>query len=261
MGSDVVPTHRWVDTHGHLFLVEDDPEAVLTRAVDAGVDWLLCPGVDVESSEQSQDIAERFPDRVLWSAGLHPHNADKWPDVADRISELAQDAAAIGECGLDWYRNLAPRDDQIRAFADQLVLATELGKPVIVHCRDAFKDVYEMLEEADLGDKAVLHCWTGGPKWTKRFRELGVTFSFAGPLTYRTGETLRLAAKHAPWDATMVETDSPYLTPEPLRGEPNEPANVVHTGAALASVWGLDEDEVARLTSETAARVFGSPRG
>ena len=261
MDSHVAPTISWVDTHGHLFLVDDDPEAILTRAVDAGVDWLLCPGVDVGSSEQSRDIAERFPDRVLWSAGLHPHEAGKWPDVADRIAQLAQDADAIGECGLDWYRNLAPKEDQLRAFSDQLSLARDLGKPIIIHCRDAFKDVFAMLEDADLGERAVLHCWTGGSKWTRRFRELGSTFSFAGPLTYKTGETLRLAAKHAPRDRTMVETDSPYLTPEPLRGEPNEPANVVHTGQALADVWGLDRFEVATLTSATAARVFGSPRG
>ena len=261
MDSNDAPTLSWVDTHGHLFLVDDDPEAILTRAVDAGVDWLLCPGVDVESSEQSRDIAARFSDRVLWSAGLHPHEATKWPEVGGRIAQLAQDADAIGECGLDWYRNLAPRGDQLRAFADQLSLAGDLGKPIIIHCRDAFKDVFAMLEDADLGERAVLHCWTGGSKWTKRFRELGATFSFAGPLTYKTGEALRLAAKHAPRDRTMVETDSPYLTPEPLRGEPNEPANVIHTGEALADVWGLDRCEVARLTSETAARVFGSPRG
>jgi len=241
--------------------MEDDPGAVLDRAVDAGVAWLLCPGVDVATSEQSRDLAERFGDRVLWSAGLHPHEATRWPDVSDRIAHLAKDAAAIGECGLDWYRNLSPRDDQLKAFGDQLSMATELDKPIIIHCRDAFSDVYGMLERADLGEHAVLHCWTGGSKWTKRFRDLGVTFSFAGPLTYTTGETLRLAANHVPRERTMVETDSPYLTPEPLRGEANEPANVVHTGEALARIWGVDRGEVARLTSETAARVFGSPRG
>lgn len=250
----------WVDTHGHLFLIEDDPSNVLTRAVDAGVEWLVCPGVDVETSERSKEIASKFPDRVLWSAGLHPHEAAQWVEVRDRIAELANEADAIGECGLDWYRNLSPRHDQIRAFGEQLDLAAELSKPIIVHCRDAFKDVYEMLASADLGGAVVLHCWTGGSKWTKRFRELGVMFSFAGPLTYKTGETLRLAAKHVPRDRTMVETDSPYLTPEPLRGQPNEPANVVHTGEALAEIWGMDAGEVAHLTSRAAARVFGSPR-
>lgn len=251
----------WVDTHGHLFLIKDDPGAVLERAIDAGVDWVLCPGVDVETSIQSRDLASRFPDRVQWSAGLHPHDATAWPDVADRIAELALDAVAIGECGLDWYRNLSPREDQMLAFGGQLDLAEELDKPIIVHCRDAFKDVYNLLEVADLGERAVLHCWTGGSKWTKRFNELGVTFSVAGPLTYTTGETLQHAARFLPRDRTMVETDSPYLTPEPLRGKPNEPAFVTNTGSMLAEIWGVEPDGVARLTSATAARVFGSPRG
>ena len=147
------------------------------------------------------------------------------------------------------------------AFSQQLTLASELNKPVIVHCRDAFSDVYDLLQAANLGERAVLHCWTGGSKWTKRFDELGVTFSLAGPLTYRTGETLQLAARYLPRNRTMVETDSPYLTPEPLRGRPNEPAYVTNTGNALSEIWEMDASEVAGLTSEAAARVFGSPRG
>lgn len=251
----------WVDTHGHLFLIDDDPGAVLARAVAAGVDWLVCPGVDVTTSEQSRDLAGRFPDRVLWSAGLHPHDAEDWVAVAERIAELAQDAAAIGECGLDWYRNLSPREAQLQAFGDQLDIAKDLQKPIIIHCRDAFKDVHAMVEAADIGERAVLHCWTGGSKWTKRFDQLGVTFSLAGPLTYKTGETLQHAARFLPVERTMVETDSPYLTPEPLRGKPNEPGFVTHTGAKLAEIWGMDTGEVAQLTTGTAVRVFGSPRG
>ena len=249
-----------MDTHAHLFLMDDDAESVLDRAVDAGVSWLVCPGVDVETSEESRDLAARFPERVLWSAGLHPHEAVAWPEVRDRIAELAQDASAIGECGLDWYRNLAPRAEQMLAFSEQLFLASELEKPIIVHCRDAFKDVHDLLQSANLGEQAVLHCWTGGSKWTKRFDELGVTFSLAGPLTYKTGETLQYAARFLPKDRTMVETDSPYLTPEPLRGSPNEPAFVTNTGNALAEIWGMDPSEVAGLTSDAASRVFGSPR-
>jgi len=256
-----ISSQPWVDSHGHIFFIKDDPEAVLERAIDAGVDWVMCPGVDVETSEQSRDLASLFPDRVLWSAGLHPHDATAWPDVAERIAELALDAAAIGECGLDWYRNLSPREDQMLAFRSQLALAEELDKPVIVHCRDAFKDVYDLLEAANLGEHAVLHCWTGGAKWTKRFDQLGVTFSLAGPLTYETGETLQHAARFLPRDRTMVETDSPFLTPEPLRGQSNEPAYVTTTGKTLAEIWGVEAADVARLTTGTATRVFGSPRG
>lgn len=254
-------TDTWVDTHGHLFLLDEDPTAVLDRAVDAGVGWLVCPAVDVETAVQSKAIALQHPDRVLWSAGLHPHDASAWSEAATEIEELAKSADAVGECGLDWYRELAPRSDQKVAFAAQLDIAAALDKPIIIHCRDAFGDVYEALEAAAIGSRAVLHCWTGGPKWTKRFRDLGVTFSFAGPLTYSTGETLRLAAEQAPPERTMVETDAPYLTPEPLRGRSNEPAFVAFTGRALAEVWGVGESEVAASTTHTATEVFGGPRG
>ena len=251
----------WVDSHGHLFLLEDQPGAVLDRATAAGVDWLVCPGIDVASSERSRALAEEFPERVQWTAGLHPHDADQWQQVGDRIAALAAEADGVGECGLDYYRNLAPRDAQLEAFRDQLAIAAEHQIPIVIHCRDAFADVFELVGEADLGERAVLHCWTGGRKWTKRFRELGVTFSFAGALTYATADSLRLAAREVPMDRAMVETDSPYLTPEPKRSESNEPANVPLTGAALADVWGVDLATAAQATSATAARIFGDPRG
>jgi TatD DNase family protein len=245
-----------VDTHGHLFLLEDSADVVLDRAFAAGVGWLMCPGIDAETSARSEQISLDHPEHVSWSAGLHPHSASDWPDEEETIHELATRAHAIGECGLDYYRELAPRDEQKRAFAAQIALASDLEKPLIIHCRDAFRDVYEMLEEAALGDRAVLHCWTGGPKWTKRFDELGATFSFAGPVTYATADTLRLGVAAAPPDRSMVETDSPYLTPEPLRGTDNEPANVSLTGSKLAEIWGLSVTEVASLTTATAARTF-----
>jgi TatD DNase family protein len=135
-------------------------------------------------------------------------------------------------------------------------LAGELDKPIIVHCRDAFGDVYDILDAAGAGPRAVLHCWTGGPRWTRRFDDLGVTFSFAGPITFETGQTIRLAAAVAPPDRTMVETDTPYLTPPPDRGAANEPANVVRVGEALAAVWSVSVEEVARMTTVTATRVF-----
>ncbi|MGI9586104.1 MAG: TatD family hydrolase [Acidimicrobiia bacterium] len=251
----------WVDTHGHLFLLDEPSDAVLARAQDAGVGWLVCPGIDVESSEASRDLAALHPGRVRWSAGLHPHSADSWPDVEERISQLAAEAAAVGECGLDWYRELAPRHQQIEAFGAQLKLAGSLGKPIIVHCRDAFREVFDALEEAALGELVVLHCWTGGPRWTRRFNDLGVSFSFAGPITYSTADSLRLGAEQAPPERSLVETDSPYLTPEPKRSESNEPANVHLTGAALASVWGTDVETVAAMTTANADRIFGAPDG
>jgi TatD DNase family protein len=251
----------WVDTHGHLFLLEDEPSDVIERAVAAGVEWIVCPGIDEATSRQAAVIAADHPDRVLWSAGLHPHDASAWPEVFHAIGRMAGEASAVGECGLDWYRELSPRDHQIAAFRDQIEIASDLGKPIIVHCRDAFREVYDLVEEAGLGELAVLHCWTGGPKWTKRFDELGVTFSFAGPLTYPTADAIRRAAAVAPPDRTMIETDSPYLAPQSMRPADNEPAFLPETGEVLAEVWGMEPAEVARRTSRTAEQVFGSPRG
>ncbi|HSF87233.1 MAG TPA: TatD family hydrolase [Acidimicrobiia bacterium] len=254
-------TPLWVDSHCHLFMASESPGALLDRAAAAGVGWAMCPGTGLAESLAARKVAEEHPDRVRWSAGLHPHEASEWSEVSGRIEALAADADAIGECGLDYYRNLSPREDQQRAFAAQLELAVALDKPVIVHCRDAFGDVYAALEQAALAEKAVLHCWTGGPKWTKRFAQLGVTFSFAGPVAFSAGDTVRLAAAVAPPERTMVETDTPYLTPPPHRdeGKTNEPAFVPLIGAALAKVWSVDVAEVARLTTATAERLFGRP--
>ena len=222
---------------------------------------MVCPGVDLESSLAARRIADAHPSRVRWSAGLHPHDAGAWKETSGRLRALAVDAAAVGECGLDFYRNLADPDVQRPVFAAQLALAAELGKPVIVHCRDAFAEVHDAVESVGLGEAVVLHCWTGGPRWTRRFVDLGVTFSFAGPVTFETGDTVRRGAAHAPPERTMVETDTPYLTPPPDRGSPNQPANVVRVGEALAEVWGIAPARVEALTAATAARVFGAPTG
>ncbi len=244
----------WVDTHCHLQLDERPTTDLLGRAAD--VDWLLVPGIDAESSRAAGRLAGRHPDLMEWSAGLHPHEAERWPEEGEMIAELAAGAAAVGETGLDFYRDLSPRPTQLEAFRLQLELAASLDKPVIVHCRDAFAEVHQLLEETGCGGRAVLHCWTGGRRWTRRFLDLGVVFSFAGPLAFATGETIRLAAAEVPPDRAMVETDTPYLAPPPHRGEPNEPAWVAHTGRALAEVWGMSVSETARYTSRTATRVF-----
>jgi TatD DNase family protein len=128
----------------------------------------------------------------------------------------------------------------------------------VVHCRDAFAEIHQILSETGVGPQAVLHCWTGGTRWTKRFLDLGVVFSFAGPLAFDTGEAIRLGAELVPPERALVETDTPYLAPPPHRGERNEPAWVALVGAALAGVWGMSEGDVAAVTSANAARVFGS---
>lgn len=247
----------WVDTHCHLQLDDRPAEELLEAA--ATVDWIVAPGVDLDSSRASFALAARFPAKVLPTTGLHPHDADKWPAQEEAIAGLAPRAAAIGETGLDYYRNLSPRAAQRQSFLAQIELATALDKPLIVHCRDAFADVLEMISASGLGSRVVLHCWTGGPRWTRRFIETGATFSFAGPVAFETGDTVRLGAAIVPPERVMVETDTPYLAPPPHRQEPNQPAWVPLVGAALARVWSLPLEEVERLTTARARAVFGHP--
>lgn len=246
----------WVDTHCHLQLSSDQPAAMLARAKKAGVGWVVVPGVDAATSAAAAALSESH-EGVRWTAGLHPHEASRWPSQEAAIRELAVGASAIGECGLDFYRNLSSASDQVAALHAQLDLATELDKPVVVHCRDAFAELHEILEAEAAGPRTVLHCWTGGPRWTKRFRDLDVTFSFAGPVAFETGDTVRRGAAEVPPERTMVETDTPYLSPPPHRHESNEPSRVPLIGAALGEVWALAVDEVARLSTATAMRVFG----
>lgn len=246
----------WVDTHCHLQLDERGADALLDRAPD--VDWIVAPGTDLHTSRASIALAEGHPGRVLATVGLHPHDAEKWQEERDAIERLIERAAGVGETGLDFYRNLSDPIDQRSSFAAHIQLAIDHRKPLVVHCRDAFSEVHEMIESSGAGPQTVMHCWTGGPRWSRRFLDLGVTFSFAGPVAFETGETVRLGAAQIPPDRCTVETDTPYLAPPPHRGEPNEPAWVALVGVALAEVWGLAVGDVQRLTSQRAADVFCS---
>jgi TatD DNase family protein len=253
-GGRSIEAMGWVDTHCHLQLDERSPAELLARA--GHVDWVVVPGVDAESSQSAADLAASNPTRMVHTAGLHPHDAVRWPLEREQIRELARGAVAVGETGLDFYRNLSPPELQRQAFADQIELALELSLPVVVHCRDAFADVYSHIEAAGVGAATVLHCWTGGPRWTKRFLELGCTFSFAGPVAFETGDTVRLGAALVPPERALVETDTPFLAPPPHRHEQNEPAWVELVGVALARVWSMSVAEVQRITADNAARVF-----
>lgn len=246
----------WVDTHCHLQLAEVEPGESMARAAQAGVGWVMVPGVDAISSAAAQRLAAG-DERIKWAAGLHPHDASEWSGQSDRIIALAQQADAVGEIGLDFYRSLSPRGVQIDVFRAQVELAQANDLPLIVHCRDAFAALYEVLEETGAGPRTVLHCWTAGPRWTKRFRDLDATFSYAGPLAFESGDTIRRGASEAPPERTVVETDTPLLTPPPFRDEENQPARVVLVGKALAGVWGVEVEEVERSTTVAAERIFG----
>lgn len=244
------------DTHCHLDYEQQGTGAEEhARAVAAGVTALLCVGTDAASSQRCRDLAA-LPG-VRWSAGLHPNEATRLAADWPAIEALARSpgCAAIGETGLDCYRDTAPLDAQQTALQAHLALARELGLPVILHCRDAFAPLFAELA-AKLPVRGVMHCFSGGIDEARRALDLGLHLSFAGPLTYPKNHALRAAAAFAPADRILVETDAPFLAPQPCRGRRNEPAFVLHTLQGLATVRGITLLAAAEQTYANAVALF-----
>jgi TatD DNase family protein len=252
-----------VDTHGHL----SDPrlapraEAFVARARRAGVRYILDPGVDVASSERALAHARRFAKSVRAAVGIHPHEAAAADEAAwRRLQELAADplCVAIGEVGLDGYRVLSPPAVQEAALERSLDLARRLGKPVLLHVRDAFPRVIEMLDRSG-PLTGVIHAFWGDRSDADRFLERGFRIGAGGALTFRREERLREVLASLPVGAIVLETDCPYLTPEPLRGRPNEPAFLAHTARRLAAVRGVGVAELVADTTRTVGELFAWP--
>ncbi len=246
-----------VDTHCHLDMIER-PEAAVADARGAGVTAVVTIGIDLETSRTAVDLAGRLPG-VYAAVGLHPHDATALSD--DLVAELEALAArprvvAIGECGLDFYRDLSPRDAQRRAFELQIDLARRLGLPLVVHVREAGDEAMGLLAERGTGLPVIMHCFSL-PQYVDACNERGYYASFAGNVTYKNAGALREAAAAVREDRLLVETDAPFLAPVPNRGNSNVPAWVVHTAAAVAAARGLSAAECAAVTSANAARVFG----
>ncbi|HEX5097817.1 MAG TPA: TatD family hydrolase [Acidimicrobiia bacterium] len=247
----------WVDSHCHAHSAAD-ADAQIERAHDAGVDWMVCVGTDLPTSHAALELAARHH-HVYGTVGLHPHDASKMAAEWGMLEALAatEECAGIGEAGFDLYYEHSPRDEQEVAFRAQIRLAKRLAKPLIIHSRDAWDDTFRVLEDEGVPDRTVFHCFTGGPVEARRALDLGTSLSFSGIVSFKAAEDLRDAARLAPPDRILVETDAPYLTPEPFRGKPNEPALVTYVGAALARARGEHEDVVAANTRANAARIFG----
>ena len=243
-----------IDTHAHLDAL-DDPSAAIGRARDAGVDRIVAIGSGLESARATLAIAER-EDGVYAAVGIHPHQAADGESLDELRGLAAARVVAIGETGLDFFRDYAPRDDQRRLFEGQLRLAADLGLPVIVHMRAAEDETMRMLE--GFAGTVVLHCFSS-PVLLPAASERGYYVSFAGNVTYPKAEELREAARRVDPDRLLAETDTPYLAPQPVRGRPNEPANVVHTVAALARARGEDAADLGEGIAANAARAFLLP--
>jgi TatD DNase family protein len=245
-----------IDTHAHLDGCEERAEDLIARARAAGVTRIVSVGSGLDSCRETLAIAKRH-EGVFAALGIHPHQAME-ADAAEleELRELLGDerAVAVGETGLDHYRDYAPHDLQLDLFQRQLDLAAELGKPVIVHTRSASEDTAAALTR--FPGTVVLHCFSS-PELLPVALERGYYVSFAGNVTYPKAEELREAARAIPRERLLAETDSPYLSPQPRRGRPNEPANVIHTVATLAEARGEDPAELAAQLDANGTAAFG----
>ena len=251
------PDRGAVDTHCHLFLLDLEPAGVVETARAAGVDRLICVGIDVETSARSAELADSI-EGVFATAGMHPHDASGFDDeAAARIEEMLQDPRVIGvgECGLDYFRMHSPVADQIHCLRTHIAWSNESGKPMIVHVRDAWPDVLRVLDEGS-AEHVVIHCFSGDTDIARECAARGYFTSFAGNVTYPKNEHLRQAAATVPMDRLLVETDSPFLAPQKLRGSDNQPANVMLTIAELARVRGDDVENLVAATSGNAHAAF-----
>lgn len=253
-----------IDTHTHLFddRFAKDLTAVLERAAAGGVERVVCLGIDLESSLASVEIAKTYP-LVVAAVGIQPnHAAEAKPGDWDAIVRLAESeprVVAIGETGLDRYWDRSPFALQEDYFTRHIELARRLNKPFVIHCREAEADVVKALREQSAKGplRAVMHSFSGDLATAKECLQMGLYISFAGMVTYPTAQNLRDVAKEVPLDRLLVETDCPYLAPQPVRGKRNEPAYVAHTAALLAQVKGVSVAEIEEHTTRNAKALFG----
>ncbi|MDI6729498.1 MAG: YchF/TatD family DNA exonuclease [Thermodesulfovibrionales bacterium] len=255
-----------IDTHCHLEMdaFDNDREDVIKRAREAGLEAIITIGSDFEGCKGAVELASKY-DFIYATVGIHPHDAkDFTEEIFNQIKRWAKGEGqkakgkivAIGEIGLDYHYDHSPRDIQKDVFKKQLYYAREINLPVIIHSREAKKDTLKILEESGV-TKGVMHCFSGDMEMAERVMSLGFYISIAGPVTFKNAAKSREIAKAIPDDYLLVETDAPYLTPEPLRGKRNEPAFVVHTAKFIAELRGISYEDIDRITTVNAKRLFG----
>ncbi|MGE5390675.1 MAG: TatD family hydrolase [Deltaproteobacteria bacterium] len=250
-----------IDSHAHLQdeAFAGEVETILERAAEAGVDMMVCVGYDLKSSQAALDLARKYK-QVYAVVGMHPHDASELNDEAiAKIFTMAKDqrVVAIGETGLDFYRDLSPRDEQRKAFVEQIKIAHELYKPVVIHDRDAHQEVMDIIKKEKAGrNGGVMHCYSGHLPMALELMKEGFHLSLAGPLTYKSAKKTQEVASRVSLDRLLIETDCPYLSPEPLRGKRNEPARVRLVAEKLAELRHKSLDEIGYITSRNTQTVF-----
>jgi TatD DNase family protein len=245
-----------VDTHCHLFLLERDTGEVLDEARTAGVGTVICPGIDPETSLRALQLARSFPG-VFATAGMHPHEASRFDGGARAEIEALltnPQVVAVGECGLDFYRMHSPREDQVRVLKDHMALARDADLPLVVHVREAWPEILRLLDEGS--SEIVLHCFTGDVATALECAARGWHLSFAGNITYPRNAQIREAAAAIPLERVLVETDSPFLSPQRMRGRDNAPANVIDVIETIAAVRGETGENVRTATARNAMDSF-----
>ncbi|HEY43720.1 MAG TPA: TatD family hydrolase [Anaerolineae bacterium] len=260
------------DTHCHLTLstFDQDRQQILTRAKEAGVSHLLVPGVDLPSSRRAVELSQQYSE-VYAAVGIHPHNAKTWnQSTKEEIKELARSpkVVAVGEIGLDYYRNLSPPELQRVAFQGQLDLALELELPVVIHNRDAVEDLMGFLETWSkklpptlISRAGVLHANYADLEVAQKAIEVGFYIGVAGPITYRNADALRRVTAQLPLDRVLLETDAPYLTPHPKRGKRNEPAYIQLVAQQSANLFQVSMNTIAATTTQNATELFNWNHG
>lgn len=256
------------DTHCHLDFdrFDKDREQVIARAVDAGVNKILVPGIDVSSSEMAIRLADEYAE-VYAAVGVHPNHGKTWnADTLKTLKILSQHpkVIAVGEIGLDYYREWTPHNIQRQNFKLQLDLAAELQRPVVIHCRDSFQDIQTMVSDwvNDLsgnglsGSPGILHSFSGNIEQAKPFIEMNFYFGISGPVTFKNAEVSRQTVSHLPLDRILIETDAPYLTPHPYRGKRNEPAYVHYIAGKIAEIHNLSPVEIGDITYKNSQKIF-----
>jgi TatD DNase family protein len=254
-----------IDTHCHLTFdgLIQDIDGVVARSKAAGVTGWLTVGTDMQENLKAIELTEKY-ENMYAAVGMHPHDAkDVTDDTLTRLKELARDekVVAIGETGLDYHYNLSLHEDQRRVFAEHLNIAAELDLPVIIHCRKAFEETMQVLDNhAGPVKKIVFHCFSGSSEQAKIVLDKGYYISFTGVVTFKNAELTRQAAKIVPVDRLMLETDCPYMSPEPMRKQKiNEPALMVHTAKFLAELKEMDPADFANAVTATSKTFFGLP--
>jgi TatD DNase family protein len=254
-----------IDSHCHLTdgAFENDVDSVVSRALEAGVRRLVTVGVNVVDSVDALALARRY-DRVYATVGVHPHDAESWSETTrEQLRELASEdkVVAVGEVGLDYYRNYSPRDAQVRAFREQIRLAKDVGLPLVFHVRSAYGEAFRIVEEENASDVGgVFHFFSGTRDDAQRALDMGFHVSVGGPVTFSNADNLREVVRSIPTTSVLAETDAPYAAPVPFRGKRCEPAHVSHVVARLAELYGVSALEAARDTSAATCGLFSLPR-